>query len=94
MKFDPSECRAGARRRAVMRRTFVPRRHAGGFDKLTADKRRPYMTTPDNFPNVRTALDAIGYRAWLGIEGVKTPLGMEPSIRYDLEYLRIVFTKQ
>jgi len=46
-----------------------------------------------NFPNVRTALDAIGYRGWLGIEGVKTPLGVEPSIRYDVDYLRPIFPK-
>jgi sugar phosphate isomerase/epimerase len=46
-----------------------------------------------NFPNVRTALDAIGYRGWVGIEGVKTPLGIEPSILYDLEYLRPIFPK-
>jgi len=46
-----------------------------------------------NFPAVREALAAIDYRGWLGIEGVKTPLGMEPSIKYDLEYLRTVFPK-
>jgi len=46
-----------------------------------------------NFPNVRTALDAIGYRGWLGIEGIKTPLGVEPSIRYDVDYLRPIFPK-
>lgn len=44
-----------------------------------------------NFPNVRTALDAAGYRGWLGIEGVKTPLGVEKSVKYDVEYLRKVF---
>jgi sugar phosphate isomerase/epimerase len=44
-----------------------------------------------NFPNVRSALDAIGYRGWVGIEGTKVPLGVEPSIRYDLEYLRPIF---
>lgn len=44
-----------------------------------------------DFPNVRRALDAIGYRGWLGIEGVKVPLGVEQSIRYDLEYLRPIF---
>jgi sugar phosphate isomerase/epimerase len=44
-----------------------------------------------DFPAVREALDAIGYCGWLGIEGVKTPLGVEASIRYDLEYLRRVF---
>ena len=46
-----------------------------------------------NFPGVRLALDDIGYRGWLGIEGVKTPLGVEPSIRYDLDYLRPIFPK-
>jgi L-ribulose-5-phosphate 3-epimerase len=44
-----------------------------------------------NFPHVRTALDAAGYRGWLGIEGIKTPLGVEPSIKYDLDYLRPIF---
>lgn len=47
-----------------------------------------------DFPAVRGALDAIGYRGWVGIEGVKTPLGVEASIRYDLEYLRPIFPKQ
>lgn len=44
-----------------------------------------------DFPAVRRALDAIGYRGWVGIEGVKLPLGIEESIRYDLEYLRPIF---
>ncbi|MBI5690290.1 MAG: sugar phosphate isomerase/epimerase [Verrucomicrobia bacterium] len=44
-----------------------------------------------NFPGVRAALDAASYRGWLGIEGVKTPLGVEPSIKYDLDYLRPIF---
>lgn len=44
-----------------------------------------------DFPAVRRALDAIGYRGWCGIEGVKMPLGVEESVRYDLEYLRRVF---
>ncbi|MBI4624901.1 MAG: sugar phosphate isomerase/epimerase [Verrucomicrobia bacterium] len=46
-----------------------------------------------DFPAVRSALDAIRYRGWLGIEGVKTPLGVEKSIRYDLDYLRPIFPK-
>jgi len=46
-----------------------------------------------NFPAVRSALDASGYRGWLGIEGVKTPLGVEASIRYDVDYLRPLFPK-
>jgi sugar phosphate isomerase/epimerase len=44
-----------------------------------------------NFPRVRSALDDIGYRGWVGIEGVMTPLGVEESIRYDLNYLRPLF---
>lgn len=46
-----------------------------------------------NFPAVRLALDDIGYRGWTGIEGIKTPLGIEKSIRYDLDYLRPLFPK-
>lgn len=44
-----------------------------------------------DFPAVRRALDAIGYRGWVGIEGTKIPLGVEQSIRYDLDYLRPIF---
>lgn len=46
-----------------------------------------------DFPKVRTALDAIGYHGWVGIEGVKTPLGVEESIRYDVNYLRPIFPR-
>lgn len=46
-----------------------------------------------NFTGVRLALDDIGYRGRLGIEGVKTPLGVEPCIRYDLDYLHPIFPK-
>jgi len=45
-----------------------------------------------DFPAVRKAIDDIGYRGWLVIEGGKTPLGLEPSLRYDAEYLRKVFS--
>ncbi len=44
-----------------------------------------------DFPAVREAFDAIGYRGWVGIEGVKTPLGVEASMRHNLEYLRPLF---
>jgi len=44
-----------------------------------------------NFPAVRKAMDDIGYRGWMQIEGVKTPLGVEESVRYDLNYLRSIF---
>lgn len=46
-----------------------------------------------NFPSVRAALDDAGYRGWVGIEGVKMPLGIEESVRYDLEYLRPIFPR-
>ncbi len=46
-----------------------------------------------DFPKVRAALDAARYRGWCGIEGVKTPLGVEQSIRYDLDYLRPIFPR-
>jgi hypothetical protein len=46
-----------------------------------------------NFEGVRLALDDIGYRGWLGIEGVKMPLGVEPCIHYDHDYLRPIFPK-
>jgi len=44
-----------------------------------------------DFPAVREALEAIGYKGWFVIEGTKTPLGVEESVRYDTEYLRMVF---
>jgi sugar phosphate isomerase/epimerase len=46
-----------------------------------------------NFPAVRKAMDDIGYRGWMQIEGVKLPLGVEESVRYDLNYLRSVFPR-
>lgn len=47
-----------------------------------------------NFPEVRRAMDDIGYRGWIHIEGVKMPLGREESVRYDLGYLRTVFPRE
>lgn len=44
-----------------------------------------------NFPAVRKAMDDIGYRGWMQIEGVKSPLGAVESVRYDLNYLRTIF---
>jgi sugar phosphate isomerase/epimerase len=46
-----------------------------------------------NFPAVRKAMDDIGYRGWMQIEGVKSPLGVEESVRYDLNYLRGIFPR-
>ena len=47
-----------------------------------------------NFPEVRRAMDDIGYRGWIHIEGTKFPLGREESCRYDAEYLRTVFPRK
>lgn len=46
-----------------------------------------------NFPAVRKAMDDIGYRGWMQIEGVKSPLGAVESVRYDLNYLRGIFPR-
>jgi len=46
-----------------------------------------------DFIKVRAAMDAIGYRGWLVMEGTKMPLGVEESCRYDAQYLRRVFPK-
>jgi sugar phosphate isomerase/epimerase len=44
-----------------------------------------------DFKAVRKAIDDIGYRGWLVMEGAKMPLGIEESCRYDLQYLRQIF---
>jgi L-ribulose-5-phosphate 3-epimerase len=44
-----------------------------------------------DFKAVRKAIDDIGYRGWLVMEGTKMPLGIEESCRYDLQYLRQIF---
>ncbi len=44
-----------------------------------------------DFAAVRSAMQEIGYGGWLVLEEVKFPLGMEQSIRKDLEYLKSVF---
>lgn len=44
-----------------------------------------------DFKAVRKAIDDIGYRGWLVMEGIKMPLGIEESCRYDLQYLRQIF---
>lgn len=61
--------------------------HAKDYDDL-------YGKGSINFPEVRRAMDDIGYRGWMHIEGIKTPLGMEESIRYDAEYLRKLFPRK
>ncbi len=60
--------------------------HAKDYDDL-------YGKGTINFPEVRRAMDDIGYRGWMQIEGTKTPLGVEESIAYDERYLRTIFPK-
>lgn len=43
-----------------------------------------------NFPAVRMAMDDIGHRGWIQIEGA-TPLGLMESYKYNCSYLKKVF---
>ena len=43
-----------------------------------------------DFKEVRRAMDDIGYRGWIQIEGAK-PLGLKESYLHDAQYLRSVF---
>ena len=58
--------------------------HAKDYDDL-------YGKGSIDFERVRAAMDDIGYRGWLVMEGTKMPLGVEESCRYDAEYLRGIF---
>ena len=58
--------------------------HAKDYDDL-------YGKGSIDFPRVCEAMDAIGYRGWIVMEGTKMPLGVEESCRYDADYLRTVF---
>jgi L-ribulose-5-phosphate 3-epimerase len=61
--------------------------HAKDYDNL-------YGKGSIDFKEVRLAIDDIGYRGWLVMEGTKMPLGVEESCRYDAEYLRGIFPKK
>ena len=61
--------------------------HAKDYDDL-------YGKGSIDFPRVREAMDEIGYRRWLVMEGTKMPLGVEESCRYDAEYLRTIFPRR
>ena len=61
--------------------------HAKDYDNL-------YGKGSIDFKEVRLAMDDIGYRGWLVMEGTKMPLGIEESCRYDAEYLRGIFPKK
>lgn len=58
--------------------------HAKDYDDL-------YGKGSIDFARVREAMDDIGYRGWIVMEGTKMPLGVEESCRYDADYLRTVF---
>ncbi len=58
--------------------------HAKDYDDL-------YGKGSIDFVKVREAMDDIGYRGWFVMEGVKMPLGVEESCKYDAEYLRSIF---
>jgi sugar phosphate isomerase/epimerase len=45
-----------------------------------------------NFPEVRKAMDEIGFSGWIQLESVKLPQGVEETISSDLQYLRKVLT--
>ena len=61
--------------------------HAKDYDNL-------YGKGSIDFKEVRLAMDDIGYRGWVVMEGTKMPLGVEESCRYDAEYLRGIFPKK
>ncbi len=58
--------------------------HAKDYDDL-------YGRGSIDFQQVREAMDDIGYRGWIVMEGTRMPVGVEESCRYDAEYLREVF---
>ena len=58
--------------------------HAKDYDDL-------YGKGSIDFKEVRKAIDDIGYRGWLVMEGTQMPLGIEESCRYDAQYLRQIF---
>ncbi len=61
--------------------------HAKDYDGL-------YGKGSINFKEVRKAMDDIGYRGWIHMEGVQMPFGIEKSCSYDLAYLREVFSSE
>jgi L-ribulose-5-phosphate 3-epimerase len=46
-----------------------------------------------DFRAVCRALKDIEYKGWVVIEGTKMPLGIEESIRYDADHLRLIFAE-
>ena len=60
--------------------------HAKDYDDL-------YGKGSIDFKRVRAAMDDIGYRGWIHMEGTRMPLGLEESIKYDERYLRTIFPR-
>lgn len=58
--------------------------HAKDYDNL-------YGKGSIDFPAVRKAMDDIGYRGWIQVEGFQYPLGLEESLKFDVQYLKQVF---
>jgi L-ribulose-5-phosphate 3-epimerase len=61
--------------------------HAKDYDDL-------YGKGSIAFKEVRRAIDDIGYRGWIIIEGTQMPLGVEESCQYDAQYLRQIFPRK
>lgn len=61
--------------------------HAKDYDDL-------YGKGSIAFKEVRRAIDEIGYRGWIIMEGTEMPLGVEESCRYDAQYLRQIFPRK
>jgi sugar phosphate isomerase/epimerase len=55
------------------------------------DTRDLYGKGSMDFRRVRRAMEEIGYAGWFVLEGTKLPLGVEASLRYDIEHLKTVF---
>jgi L-ribulose-5-phosphate 3-epimerase len=58
------------------------------------DNEQLYGKGAIDFKRVREAMDEIGYRGWLVMEGTNMSLGVEESCRYDAEYLRPIFPRR
>jgi len=61
--------------------------HAKDYEAL-------YGSGSIRFPDVRRAMDDIGYRGWIHMEGTQMPLGIEESCRRNLQYLRGIFPRE
>ena len=58
------------------------------------DNEQLYGKGSIDFKRVREAMDEVGYRGWLVMEGTNMSLGVEESCRYDAEYLRPIFPRR